>query len=247
MGSAEARAGFYGADLAHVHDAGFGDFARGAADGILTALAERGINEGLVVDLGCGTGILAERLLAAGYEVLGADLSEDALAIARRRAPGARFVRASAFGLDLPPCAAVTAAGEVLGYAADERSGRDALRAVFSRAREALAGGGLLAFDLAGPGREPEPRSAWREGEGWVCCSAAAEDRDRRELRRRIVIFREADGGWRRSEEEHVLHLHAPDDVLADLAAEGFQAAALERYGDGGIALPGLAVFQAWI
>jgi SAM-dependent methyltransferase len=247
MGAAEAGDGFYGADLAYVHDVGFGDFARGAADGIIAALAERGIAEGLVVDLGCGTGILAERLLAVGYEILGADLSEDALAIARRRAPDARFVRASAFDLELPSCAAVTAVGEVLGYAADERSGRDALRGVFSRAREALAEGGLLSFDLAGPGREPEPRTSWREGEGWVCCAAAVEDPGRGEIRRRIVAFRETDGGWRRSDEEHVLRLHRPDDVLEDLAAAGFEATVLERYGDAGQAIPGLAVFQAWI
>lgn len=42
MGAAEAGDGFYGADLAYVHDAGFGDFARGAADGIIAALRTPG-------------------------------------------------------------------------------------------------------------------------------------------------------------------------------------------------------------
>ena len=50
---------FYGPDLARIHDAGFGDFARDAGDGIVAMLRDAGIRGGLVVDLGCGSGAQA--------------------------------------------------------------------------------------------------------------------------------------------------------------------------------------------
>jgi ubiquinone/menaquinone biosynthesis C-methylase UbiE len=56
--------------------------------------------EGTVLDVGCGTGSLARRLLAAGYEVTGADPSEGMLDVMRRRSPEIRAVHAS--GAELP-------------------------------------------------------------------------------------------------------------------------------------------------
>lgn len=46
---------------------------------------------GRVLDLGCGTGLLAARLAAAGCSVTGLDFSDEMLAEARRRAGGAEF------------------------------------------------------------------------------------------------------------------------------------------------------------
>jgi len=54
---------------------------------------------------------LAERLTRAGYDVLGIDISESMLKLARKRAPKARFVRGSLFQVKLPECVAVTAVG----------------------------------------------------------------------------------------------------------------------------------------
>ncbi len=50
----------------------------------LTALMkEYGVPEGLVAELGCGTGSMTRRLAAAGYDMIGIDLSEDMLDVAR--------------------------------------------------------------------------------------------------------------------------------------------------------------------
>jgi 2-polyprenyl-3-methyl-5-hydroxy-6-metoxy-1,4-benzoquinol methylase len=62
----------YQNDLAYIHDTGFGEFARGSAPGLLQLFQQNGIIEGLVVDLGCGSGIWARALADAGYEVVGA-------------------------------------------------------------------------------------------------------------------------------------------------------------------------------
>ena len=50
---------------------------------ICSILSEFGINEGLVAELGCGTGTLTRALAQAGYDMIGIDNSESMLAIAR--------------------------------------------------------------------------------------------------------------------------------------------------------------------
>ena len=220
---------FYGRDLAHVHDDGFGGFARDAAPGVLRLFARAGVRDGLVVDLGCGSGIWAEILLGAGYEVLGVDASKDLLAIARGRAPAARFVHGSLDEVELPPCAAVTALGEVLSY-----GDRPSLVPVLTRIAGALRPGGVLAFDVVGPGREPRPRRSWTEGDGWVVCVDVREEG--RVLTRRVVTFRRAGRTWRRSDETHVQRSYARDEVLAALAAAGLDGRARRPYGRGHLA-----------
>lgn len=76
----------YSDDLAWIHDAGFGHFAERAAPALLALFRRRGIESGLVVDLGCGSGIWAQKLVEAGYDVFGVDVSEAMIRIARRRA-----------------------------------------------------------------------------------------------------------------------------------------------------------------
>jgi SAM-dependent methyltransferase len=225
---------FYGADVAHVHDTGHGDFARDAAPGVLARIRSAGFARGLVVDLGCGSGIWARALLDAGLDVLGIDLSEDLLAIARRRAPQARFVVGSLLDVTLPPCVAVTALSEVVNYAADPRLGRAALAALARRVHAALVPGGLLLFDALGPAHEPPARRRWREGADWVVLSELTDGPGPRRRSRRVVVFRrDADtGAWRRTDETHRLWMADPDEVRAELAAAGFaEVEALDGWG----------------
>mgnify|MGYP003292039694 CR=1 FL=1 len=52
---------------------------------IISLLKEEKIENGLVLDLGCGTGKITRLLAAAGYDMIGIDYSEDMLEIARER------------------------------------------------------------------------------------------------------------------------------------------------------------------
>jgi 2-polyprenyl-3-methyl-5-hydroxy-6-metoxy-1,4-benzoquinol methylase len=103
---------YYKEDLACIHDHGFTETARDAARALIDLLKADKISNGLVVDLGCGSGVLAERLTRAGYDVLGIDMSEAMLQLARKRAPMARFEQGSLFQSRLPRCVAVCAVGE---------------------------------------------------------------------------------------------------------------------------------------
>jgi len=225
------RPGGYAADLAFVHDAGFQDFVERAGAWLLPRL--RVPPGGLVVDLGCGSGRFARRLLDAGHSVVGVDQSPALLALARRRAPEAEFRRASFLDFEFPPCHAVTALGEVLNYRFDRRNALPALRALFRRARAALRPGGIFAFDLAGPGTAPSgaPSRGWRAGDGWAVLFEKEEDPAGRCLTRRITTFRRVGGAYRRSEEVHDLRLYPRAEVLYALAAAGFAVRALPGYG----------------
>jgi len=226
----------YGSDLAHVHDVAFGGWVRDAAPFVLARLREAGITEGRVVDLGCGSGIWAAELLEAGYEVVGVDASAAMLAIARERAPGATLAKASLHDAELPPCVAITAIGECVNY-----GGPPSLEPLLRRAWQALEPGGLLVFDAAAPGREPDGRRRTRhEGEGWVMRVDFAEDRAARTLTRRIALVRDG----RSSEERHVLRLYAPEDVLEWSEASGFDVTRHPAYG-AARGLPGVHVYVA--
>src|ERR1700741_178965 len=63
----------YRTDLAWIHHAGFSEFATLASHGVIALLQSHGIRDGLIIDIGCGSGILARALTAAGFEVLGID------------------------------------------------------------------------------------------------------------------------------------------------------------------------------
>lgn len=55
------------------------------AERILTILKEYNIEDGILCDLGCGTGNMTTRLSDAGYDMIGIDCSEEMLQIAREK------------------------------------------------------------------------------------------------------------------------------------------------------------------
>jgi SAM-dependent methyltransferase len=224
----------YSADLAAIHDSGFGHVAANAAVDLLKHLrkSRRRATSRLVVDVGCGSGILAQAVAAAGYDVLGFDYSEAMLAIARKRAPSAHFRRESFISAQLPSCIAIAAVGEVFNYLFDRRNRAARLPRVLHSFYQALEPGGLLLFDVATPGRVPgsAPQRGFSEGPGWTVLFTAEEDRRRQTLTRTITSFWKVGDLYRRSREIHRLHLYPRTTVLQELRNVGFQVRPLGGY-----------------
>jgi SAM-dependent methyltransferase len=223
----------YGSDLAYIHDAGFGDLARHAAPVLLDALRRRGIDSGLVIDLGCGSGILSREVADAGYDVLGIDISEAMIAMARERVPQAEFCVDSLLRAKLPPCVAVAAVGEAFNYLFDSGNSERAPAKLFKRIHTALEPEGLLLFDVAEPGRVPGtgPQRKHVEAEDWAVLVTLEEDRRRRLLTRRITTFRKVGDLYRRDEEVHRQRLFPRSEVAARLRGLGFRVRTLTGYG----------------
>ncbi len=224
----------YQEDLAYIHDAGFGAFASNAGPFVLDTLHRRALHHGRIVDLGCGSGILAAALSGAGYEVLGIDQSPALLALARQRAPQAQFQQASLWAVDIPPCQAITAIGECFNYLFDTASGEQPLQSLFRRIYAALSPGAFLIFDVAEPGRVPPPGilKNHTEGQDWAVLVSAEEDSGRRLLTRRITSFRRVGDLYRRDYEVHHLRLFPRSEVVRYLENAGFDVEGLAGYGE---------------
>lgn len=231
--SKQSEQAAYRDDLARIHDAGFGHIARGAAATLIDRLRMRGIREGTVVELACGSGISSLMLAEAGYDVVGFDISPSMIALARKRVPAGDFEVISLYDAELPACVAVTAIGEAFNYLFDERASIKAMTEVVNRAHDALTDEGLLIFDFASPGRAlPRLEHNVFEGPGWQVISETIEDPRARLLERRITsIVDDGAGATRRDAELHRLALYDPDEVVAMLAEQGFRPELLASYG----------------
>jgi SAM-dependent methyltransferase len=228
----EMKLGAYKRDLAYVHDVGFGSFAERSAQGVLSILRRGGISSGLVIDLGCGSGLWARQLVNAGFRVLGIDSSPDMIAIARRRVPEGTFRTASFLDGGFPPCAAMTSLGECFNYLFDDRNGRSSLGRLFRQAYGALRPGGLLIFDVAEPGRACGWDRRFWQGDDWACLTEYDQDPRRRLLTRRIITFRRVGSQYRRAEETHVQRLYRGLELAGDLRAVGFRVRTVRGYGE---------------
>jgi SAM-dependent methyltransferase len=237
---------FYDTDLAYVHDAGFGRFAESAAPLVVDALRRAGIEDGVIVDLGCGSGRASRCFCNAGFSVMGADLSAAMIALARERVPAAEFHVQSFVDFEFPRCVAVTGIGEVFNYVADLRNHTSTRSNVFSRIYEALVPDGILLFDIAGPDRAPASgrEHFFSQSEDWAVFTEIEVDPPRNILTRHITTFRKSGELFRRSSETHSLELVEPGKVLELLQKIGFAATTLDSYG--ALKLPrGLHAFVA--
>lgn len=210
----------YGTDLAWIHHSGFGDFAESAAPGLLELLWSQGLHAGRVVEIGCGSGILARELTRAGFEVVGFDASPAMIAIARRTAPSAHFAVASFDAVAIPDCEAVVSMGEVLNYGT--LAGVRALIAQAAKAR-------MVVFDIAERDAYPSFDERRIEGDDWSVI--VVKESDGATLTRRVLTFRAVGDSMRRSEEVHHLELYDPAEITALLREHGFRVTRRRSYG----------------
>jgi SAM-dependent methyltransferase len=232
----------YAPGLARAHDDGSRAVAEAAAETAATLLNDQGHDRGLVVDLGCGSGVTARLLTAAGYDVLGVDLSPAMIELARRQTPEARFTVGSVYDAEIPAGAVgVLAIGEVINYAFDPRAGPAGLDRLVGRVAAALAPGGLFLLDTAEPGRAGPCAYKWTDTPGWTVCGMVEEAGDR--LTRQIVTFVRDGDRYRREDETHVLALLDPGIVEATLRGHGLRVRRLDGYRDQ--RFPGWSVWLA--
>jgi SAM-dependent methyltransferase len=100
---------------------------------------------GLVVELGCGSGLLTRHLVQVGHRVVATDASPAMLDLAREHARGAQDIRQFVLPDDpIPAADAIVSVGHVLNYLADE----PAIEQALAVAARALRPGGVFAIDL---------------------------------------------------------------------------------------------------
>ena len=213
---------YYRPALARIHHEGFGFHADACAPGILTLLDDLRGRDGLVVEVGCGSGLLTKHLTDAGLRVVATDASPAMLDLARSYAPDAAEHRVLVLPDDpVPECDALVSTGHALSYVPD----RATLEAALVACARALRPGGVLALDL----EDLSTRDAQmaRPTSGWVSEDQAmvmerVSDGPEHFARVMTVFTRRPDGSYDREVERH-------DNVLVDV--EGVVRPLLEAEG----------------
>ena len=222
---------YYRPDLALAHHLGYGFHAEACAPGILALLEPVRVSGGLVLELGCGSGLLTRELIRAGHRVIATDASPAMLDIARGYLTGAEDIRRLTLPDDpLPPVDAVVSVGHVLSYLPSEQAITAALTAI----ARALRPGGLFAVDICdlayGRERRDSPPVS-RVTDDWAVITATSLPTPDLFVRQITVFMRNDDGSWRRDDERH-------DNVLIDtarvpelLATEGVEVSVRSAFG----------------
>lgn len=223
---------YYREDLAYIHDDGYGAHACQSAAGILTILNTNNIHDGLIVDLGCGSGLSALKFVEAGYRVLGIDVSEAMIGLARARVSEADFRVASLFKTDIPECKVVTAIGECLNYLFDSDNNDQLLLQLFERIYQALSPGGIFIFDIAEPGQVSQNNhQQFNQGDNWIVLVEKEENAEQSTLTRRIITLRKVGEHYRRDDEIHHVRLHRSTEIAHKLRQVGFKVQTMRSYG----------------
>lgn len=223
-------AGYYRADLSAVHHRGFGFHADMCAPGILHHLEPVLDRGGLVIELGCGSGLLTKHLVEAGHHVVATDASPAMLDVARHYLPGVDFRLLVLPDDPIPAGDAVVSTGHPLNYLPDEAAIEQALAA----SGEALRPGGVLAVDLCdlewGRARIDAPPVA-RLGDDWAIVTLLSVPAPNQFDRQITTFLRNEDGSWRRDDETHHNVLIDTSLVPPLLAQHGVTAQVLSAFG----------------
>lgn len=201
----------YHRDPAVVHHRGFAAHATACAPGILDLLAPVRARQGLVLELGCGSGVLTRELIAAGHRVIATDASPAMLEIARELVGGAGDVRQLTLPDDpLPDADAIVAVGHPLNYLPDA----DAIDRALVAIADALRPDGRLAFDICdrewGAARQ-DASNLGRSGPDWAIITEFSRPSPDRFVRDITTFLANDDGSWRRDDEHH-------ENILVDTA-----------------------------
>jgi SAM-dependent methyltransferase len=221
---------YYQTDLAWVHHTGYAHHVELTRTGIIRLLRAHGLARGdRVLDVGCGSGLLARELLAEGFAVHGVDASSAMIDLARGHAPGAVFDVVSLPGA-LPSADAVVSTGHVLNYL----DSRDDIAAALAQLAQAVRPGGLLAIDLMTE-RFCDARDIahphCKVEHDWAIVTRFSRPAMHR-FDRHMTIFRQVDGAWRRSDEHHRNVTFEGQNACEVLAGHGVTACVQAAFGD---------------
>ena len=116
---------------------------------LVSLLREYGVDEGLVLELGCGTGSMTEILAGYGYDMIGVDNSEDMLEIAMEKKIGSGhdilYLLQDMRGFELyGTVRAVVSVCDSVNYITEPEE----LREVFRLVNNYLDPGGVFIFDF---------------------------------------------------------------------------------------------------
>lgn len=191
-------------------------------------LQEFGVKDGLVLELGCGTGIMTELLAENGYDMIGVDSSEEMLAEAleKREKSGhdILYLQQDMREFELfGTVRAVVSVCDSINYILEEKE----LVQVFSLVNNYLDPEGVFIFDM-------KTEHFYRDLAGDAVYGQNGEDvsliwencyypEDRINEYSLAMFLREEDGRYRKEEELHYQRAYTVEEVRRSMEAAGLQ------------------------
>ena len=225
---------YYQTDLAFVHNRDFSQIAIDAGHFLIKELKKQGIENGLIVDLGCGTGIFQKTIVENNFDALGIDYSAANIEIAKRNTPNASFQVASFLEIDLPKAQAFTSIGEVFNYQFDDRNNIETLEKLFRKVYQQLLPNGIFMFDVLEPSSIDETlvHKTIVETEDYTIFLTKEGNQEQNTLTRDIVLFRKVGDLYRKSHEVHEVYLLKSSEIQQMLEKIDFVVEIIDSYGD---------------
>ncbi len=208
--------------LAHVYNE---DWALGVLQETLPALEKlilsNLVKDAQVLDLGCGTGQLVQKLLEKGYKVTGIDASEGMLRYAHENAPGAKLILNDARLLDFSPTFnAVISIG-----AFNHVMSLEELTSIFKNVYQALLDNGIFLFYIF---LEEEYQLNWDDKitgnvkEDYAWAARNSYDSETKIAAINLTIFSLIEKTWQRLDSTILEKCYTKEEIITALKTSGF-------------------------
>lgn len=178
-----------------------------------------------ILDLGCGTGHLAEALVSRGFVVVGIDGSAEMLSRAKKKVPEGEFVLADARNFTiLSRFSAVFSTFDCINHIMN----REDLILVFRNVFDSLEKDGYFLFDL---NMEEAFQTQWNKSATIVkddnaCIIKGSYDPENKTGITNLTLFF-LEGAWRRTDVTLYQRCYSPEEVVRALKGVGFHEISL--------------------
>ena len=195
------------------------------ADSIEQTLKKHGINDGIVLDLGCGTGTLTKMLADKGYDMIGIDGSEEMLLIAREKDENTLFLCQDISEFELyGTVRAIISTCDTLNYILDEEE----LVNTFKLVNNYLEPDGIFVFDMNAPEKYEEVLSdnvfaENRDEASFIWDNFYDEDEHINEYVLTLFMKEDKAGLYKKHEEYHYQRNYSRDEIKGLLDRAGLE------------------------
>ena len=208
-------------NLAWLYDEEWGFYAKNIFNLIKRIAGNRLPDKAKILDLCCGTGLLAKTLTKKGYRVTGIDNSAEMLRYAKQNAPAGEFFLENARDFRLRgEFNAVFSTFDALNHVLKLNE----LQKVFKNVSHCLVPGGIFIFDL-NTRRHFEQLNGQKEirdKPGYFLSLFPEYSPENRLIEFKFIIFREKRKNWERSEVIVPEACYSDKDIKSALSEVGF-------------------------